>query len=156
MQRALDRYLSENGFTRSAYDDRWTEASFFGLPIRVPNTRAHRWAIMRHDLHHVATGFGTDLLGEAEVSAWEMAAGLPHIGLYTQSIVRSLVGYGLMAHPRRTLRAWRASRGTNLYLDRLPYEAALAMTVGELREALGVPAAGLTGARALHPRAPGR
>ena len=150
VRRGLDRYLFENGFTRAAYDALWTRANVFGLRLRVPNTRAHRWALMRHDLHHVATGFGTDMAGEGEVSAWEAAAGLPHIGLYTQGLVRSLALWGLLSEPTRTRAAWRASGGRNLFLDEIPYDHALAMTVGALRQALRVPTEGLTGARALH------
>jgi hypothetical protein len=154
VSRALDRYLFENGFTREAYDAPWTPAEVFGLSLRVPNTRAHRWALMRHDLHHVVTGYGTDLAGEGEVSAWEAAAGLPHIGLYTQGIVRSLALWGLVTRTARTRAAWSASGGRNLFLDAIPYASALAMTVGALREALCVPVGGLVGARRLHSAAP--
>jgi hypothetical protein len=64
---ARDAYLAENGFTVEGYEAKWTEASLFGFRFRVPNTPRHRWAIMRHDLHHVATGYGTDLAGEGEI-----------------------------------------------------------------------------------------
>src|SRR5262245_33831674 len=66
VEQARDAYLTENGFTIEGYESRWTEASLFGLPIYVPNTARHRWAIMLHDLHHVATGYGTDIAGEGE------------------------------------------------------------------------------------------
>src|SRR5437660_355076 len=66
--RARDAYLAENGFSVAEYDDKWTKASFFGIPLRVPNTARHRWAIMLHDLHHVATGYGTSFDGEGEIS----------------------------------------------------------------------------------------
>src|SRR5215467_14616440 len=82
-----DTYLAENGFTTAAYDVKWTDASFFGVRFRVPNTARHRWAIMLHDLHHVATGYGTDLVGEAEISAWELRRGLRGLGFYVGSIV---------------------------------------------------------------------
>jgi len=71
-----DAYLDENGFTVAAYDEPRTQASFFGLDFSIPNTPAHRRAIVLHDLHHVATGYGTDLAGEGEISAWELRAGL--------------------------------------------------------------------------------
>lgn len=143
VDRALDVYLTRNGFSRAAYDDRWTPASLLGVRFAVPNTANHRWTIMRHDLHHVVTGYKTDLAGEAEISCWELAAGLDHIGLYTRGIVRSLAGYGMARHPIRAARAYRASARKSLYQDTIPYERALAMTVGALREALGVPPEGI-------------
>ena len=151
---ALSAYLDENGFTRAAYDDAWTKASFFGLPLAVPNTKRHRWAIMLHDLHHVATGFGTDLPGEGEVSAWEVRGGLGGLDLYVTSIVLAGALAGVLLVPRRTLRAYRAAVA-NLFHASVDYEALLDGTVGELRERLGVPREGLaTAPRLLHPDAP--
>jgi hypothetical protein len=153
---ARDRYLAENGFTVASYDDAWTEASFFGLSFAVPNTKAHRWAIMLHDLHHVATGFGTDLAGEGEISAWELRSGLAPLGLYVGTIVTSGAAFGLLAWTARTRDAFRAADGaTTLWSTTARYERLLEMTVGELRALLGVPARGLaTRTRALHPKAP--
>ena len=45
--------------------------------------RAVRW----HDLHHVATRFGTDNVGEGEISAWELRRGLRGLGPYVGAIV---------------------------------------------------------------------
>src|SRR5438105_12978537 len=68
---ARDAYLRENGFTFEEYSAPRTKAFLFGVTFSVPNTRAHARAIMLHDLHHVVTGYGTDLTGEGEVSAFE-------------------------------------------------------------------------------------
>lgn len=153
-----DAYLAENGFTVEAYDAPWTEASLLGLPIRVPNPPRHRWAIMRHDLHHVATGYGTDLVGEAEVSAWELASGgYGLLDLYTRGIVTQIIAVGLLFAPRRTLAAWRAAApgARSLFHDVRSYEDTVAGTVGELRARLGVPERGLARRpRELHSRAP--
>jgi hypothetical protein len=151
-----DAYLAENGFTVEAYDARWTEASFFGVPFRVPNTRDHRRGIKLHDLHHVATGYGTDLAGEGEVSAWELRRGLRGLGLYVSTIVVLGAAAGLMLSPRRTLRAWRVSRpGGSLFQSARAYEDLLAMSVGDLRRELGVPERGLAERpRGLHSYAP--
>lgn len=143
VEQGLEVYLARNGFSRAAYDERWTPASLFGLRFAVPNTANHRWTIMRHDLHHVVTGYKTDLAGEAEISCWELAAGLDNIGLYTQGIVRSLASYGMARHPVRAARAYRASARKSLYRDTIPYERALSMTVRALREALGIAPDGL-------------
>jgi hypothetical protein len=155
---ARDAYLDENGFTVRGYDEPRTEASFFGFRFSVPNTPRHRWAIMLHDLHHVATGFGTDLTGEGEISAWELRRGLRGAGLYVGSIITGGVLMGLLVAPRRTLRAWRAAAGkASLFQATRPYEELLVLDVGALREFLRVPRAGLaTEPRKLHSLAPER
>ncbi len=162
VREARDAYLAENGFTVAAYDEAWTDASFFGIKFAVPNTKSHRVAIMLHDLHHVATGFGTDLVGEGEISAWEARRGLGPLGLYVGGIVVSGGLMGLLLAPRRAARAFRASsRAPSLFplakardfTER--YEALLSMTVGDLRKTLGVPPQGATREpRNLHAYAP--
>jgi hypothetical protein len=151
-----DAYLAENGFTVAAYGDRWTEASFFGIPFKVLNTKKHRWGIMLHDLHHVATGYGTDLAGEGEISAWEERRGLRNLGPYLGSIVVSGALLGLLLYPRRTLAAWRRGSGkSSLFQSHNAYETLLNLTVSELRAKLGLPDQGLAEQpRNLHPRAP--
>jgi len=111
---------------------------------------------MWHDLHHVLTGFGTDLAGEAEVSAWECRGGLRPLGLYTGGIVLGLALAGLVVAPRRTLAAWRhGPAGGSLFHEPCSYEEALADSVGRLREELGLPPAGLAESpRRLHADAP--
>ncbi len=153
VRQGRDAYLAENGFTLAGYEAPRTEASLFGIALSVPNTPRHAWAIRLHDLHHVATGYGTDHAGEAEISAWEARRGLRALGLYVGSIVVSGALLGLLLAPRRTLRAWRASgRARSLFNDdRLSYEALLALSVSELRQRLGLPREGLaTAPRGLH------
>jgi hypothetical protein len=153
-----DAYLAENGFTVAAYDAAWVEVSFLGVSIRTPSTRRRRRALKFHDLHHVATGFGTDLVGEMEISAWELRRGLRGLGLYVGAIIAMVAVGGLVFAPRRTLRAWRVSRrASSLFQTEREYETLLAMTVGDLRREIGVPTGGLADRpRRLHARAPGR
>ncbi len=40
-------------------------------PIDDGRVKPSSW-IPFNDLHHVATGYGTDVLGEAEIGAWEL------------------------------------------------------------------------------------
>ena len=158
--RALEAYLAENGFTHEQYDAPRTPASFLGVSLSVPNPPHHRWAIMLHDLHHVATGYGTDPAGEGEISAWEFRRGIRPLGLYTGAIVTSGVLLGVVVAPRRTLRAWRESarsgRASLFHRRDLPFDAALGLPLGDLRRELGIPVAGLwRGRRGTHSRAPG-
>lgn len=158
VKRGLETYLAENGFSEAEYEAPWTSASFFGLPIKVPNTRAHARAIRLHDLHHVATGFGTDEVGEAEVSAWELSRGLRPTGLYVSAIVLLGALMGLVIANQRVRRAYRiAPQGGCLWHElRTPYETLLSLTIGELREKLGLPLEGIAeGPRRRHARAPG-
>jgi hypothetical protein len=151
-------YLAENGFRLQDYDAPRTPASFLGVKFSVPNTASHRRAIMQHDLHHVATGFGTDPAGEGEISAWEARGGLKQLGLYVGAIVLFGILLGVVFAPRRTLVAWRSARGSRplFGLTEGEYRPLLALSVGELRERLGVPKHGLAQQpRQLHSTAPG-
>jgi hypothetical protein len=159
VERGRDAYLAENGFSVAAYDEPWTPVSLWGISFSIPNTPRHRWAIRLHDLHHVATGFGTDLTGEAEISAWEARRGLAALDLYVSSIVSSLAATGLVIAPRRTLRAWNAAvHGTTLFnAKHLDYASLLRLSIGELRNTLGIERGGLASTpRKLHGRAPER
>lgn len=158
VERARDEYLRENGFPLASYDAPRTPAHLLGVKFSVPNTPRHRWGIMLHDLHHVATGYGTDPPGEGEISAWELRRGLRPLGLYVGSIVVGGVFLGLVSAPVRTLRAWRAARGRgSLFHRERSYEELLALGLGELRRLLGLPEDGLADRpRGLHSLAPSR
>jgi hypothetical protein len=154
--RGRDAYLAENGFTLAAYDAPWTQASFLSIDFAVPNTKPHAAAIRLHDLHHVATGFGTDLAGEGEISAWEVRGGLRGVGLYVAFIVVSGALMGLLLAPRRTLRAWHVAKTARpLWTLGVPYEELVGMSVDQLRSLVGAPAEGVVvGEQGLHKNAP--
>ncbi|MEM6294127.1 MAG: hypothetical protein AAGA54_22805 [Myxococcota bacterium] len=48
--------------------------NILGLRFCIPNTPADGRAIRWHDLHHAVTG--SDPVGEAELSPWELRRGL--------------------------------------------------------------------------------
>jgi hypothetical protein len=156
VRRALAAYHAENGFSADEYDHAMTKASVFGIKFSVPNTPAHARALRYHDLHHVVTGYGTDLTGEGEISAYELRGGLLSSGLYVSSIIVSAAAFAFVASPRRVWRAFKASRGTRDLWDLdVQYESLLDLTVGDLRERCGVPRAGLADEpRKLHTFAP--
>ena len=158
VRQGLDAFLLENGYRESDYDLKRTPAMLLGVKFGVPNPPRHRWAIMRHDLHHIATGYGTDMPGEAELAAWELRRGIRPLGLYVGSIVVSGFLSGFFIAPRRMLRAWglTKNRGDLFHMDDA-YESLLTMTIGGLRESLGLPADGLArGRRGLNALAPHR
>jgi hypothetical protein len=152
-----DAYLAENGFTLESYTQQWVKVAFPGFTISIPNPPARQRAVRWHDIHHVATRYGTDSVGEGEISAWELRRGLKGLGTYVGAIVLGGTLLGLMIAPQRTLRAWFASgKGyPNLFSRSLDdYEAVLALSIEELRAQLGVAREGLASERALHVAAP--
>jgi hypothetical protein len=156
VREARDLYLAENGFTTASYSEPRAQGSILGWSVSVPNPPAHQRAIRAHDLHHVATGYGTDHAGEAELSVWQAQRGLRRAGLYVASIVIVNVAVGMLVSPRRTLGAWAADGGDgSLFSAPEDYERLLQLTVGELRALLELQRDGLaTGRRGLHARAP--
>ena len=146
VREAREAYFAANGFSAASYDARWTPVAFFALKLALPNTARHAWAIRLHDLHHVATGYGTDLVGEGEISWWELAGGLRGLDLYVSSIIVMVALTGCCLSPRRMMGAFRSGRtARSLWTDpelrerddaRL--EELLDLTVTELRARTGV------------------
>ncbi|MFK8004234.1 MAG: hypothetical protein AB8H86_32005 [Polyangiales bacterium] len=143
---ARHRYLESNGFSMDAY-----EASTVAIPIgpftvHLPNTKGRKKLIRFHDLHHVATGYGTDLIGEGEIGAWELGAGCTNLAGYVYNGLAMFTG--LFLAPRRIAAAFRhGRRGVTLYkleLREEEVEALLAQPVAALRARLGIPKEGVT------------
>ncbi|MEZ4313861.1 MAG: hypothetical protein R3F14_38055, partial [Polyangiaceae bacterium] len=138
----LREYLGENGFSAAEYTASTVRLKILGRYMDFPNTKDRQWAIPLHDLHHIATGYGTDWVGEGEIGAWELGAGCKTLVVYWLNAMAASIG--LCLAPRRVLAGWRAGRaGRALYRTELPYERVLDMTIGELRAHLGVPPTGL-------------
>ncbi len=55
--------------------DRWVVLRFGRIPAPFPNTSARRKVIALHDVNHLVAGVSTGNVGEAEISAWELASG---------------------------------------------------------------------------------
>lgn len=158
VQEALEVYLSENGFTTDEYDLDVVKATFWGITITLPNPPSRKLAVRFHDLHHLMTGYGTDPVGEGEISAWELRKGIGVFGLYVQLIIFFGTLLGMIHSPRKVWRAWSASRSE----VRLPpasmerYEQLLTISLGELRALYGVLPEGIAGRRTLNEHAPPR
>ncbi len=142
-------YLAENGFDVAEYTSPTFRLKLLGRYFDVRNTPDRQWAIPLHDLHHLATGYGTDFLGEAEIGAWELRAGCETFIVYYLNSMAVL--FGLFLSPRRVLAAFRAAKGArSLYRAPLPMDQALSMRLGDLRSHLGVPRSGIANDRRLH------
>ncbi len=57
-------------------DARWVRIRIGPIPFAYPNTKARKRLVLAHDLQHLLTGYGTDLIGEAELGAWELGTGV--------------------------------------------------------------------------------
>jgi hypothetical protein len=98
------------------YGDRWVRVETKPIPFYFPNWPSRVAAARLHDLHHIATDYETDWLGEAEIAAWEIASGCAR---YQAAWILNFgaFGAGLVVAPRRLFRAFLRGRHakTNLY-----------------------------------------
>jgi len=139
LREARARYLRDNGLDEDGgYARDWVRIKLGPVPLVFPNTRGRRAVLLQHDLHHVATGYDTSLVGEAEIGAWELASGCRRYYVAWILNLGALLT-GLVLAPRRVARAFRRGwRSTNLY--HLGVDANWPdQTVGELRTRLRLP-----------------
>jgi hypothetical protein len=145
LREGRDMYLGLNGFSMSEYSSPTFVFYIFGRKLNVPNPPGRRRVVALHDLHHVLTGYGTDLAGESEIGAWELRSGCNTPFLYFINLLAT--GGGVFVAPIRTLKSFLAARGQrSLYLDERSIEALLDTKIGVLRKQLGIPDGGHTAA----------
>lgn len=125
-------YFEANGFGESGgYDEPWVDFKLGPIPLPFPNTSSRVRAVGYHDVHHVLTGYATDLVGEFEISAWEIGAGCKGFAAAWVLNLSGMAG-GLFRAPKRTLAAFvRGRRSRTTYGDEL--ETLLEERVGDLR-----------------------
>jgi len=124
------------------YGDRWVRIEAKPIPFYFPNWPARVAAARLHDLHHIAGEYETDWPGEAEIAAWEIASGCAR---YHAAWILNLGAFsaGLVIAPKRLFRAFLRGRHakTNLYKSGFDQSRVNAITVGILRDQLGLRAA---------------
>ncbi len=136
---ARERYFARSGLGIGGYSERWVVLRAGPLPIRFPNRPGRVRAVKLHDLHHVATSYDTSWTGEAEIGAWEIAAGCGrHLWAWWLNLGAFVIG--LVIAPGRTFRAFvRGRHATSLYRTEGEFrEELLTWRVGELRDRLGL------------------
>jgi hypothetical protein len=135
VRQARARYFESNGFGDGGYDAKWVKLALGPIPFAFPNSAARVRAVRLHDLHHVATGYDTNLLGEAEIGAWEIGSSCRgFVAAWILNLYAMLLG--LWIDPAAVYRAFVRGRHTrNLYRGTWD-EALLDARVGELRERL--------------------
>lgn len=135
---ARARYYAVNGFGADGGDsERWVEVRVGGFPLWFPNTRARRYSVKFHDLHHVLTGYPTSFAGETEIGAWEVSTGLGrhYVGWLLDLMA---LAFGLFVNPRGVYRAFVRGRHSRNLFSRDWDERFLSRTVGEVRRSLGL------------------
>jgi hypothetical protein len=137
-----DRFLSAFGLDTAGYT-----APYFLVHLgpRLVLRFRNPGLLPVHDLHHVATGYPATLLGEAQISAFELRAGCPSPLVRLLCVGAALLG--LLRRPQAMALAWRAAASArSLYLTTTPYEELLSLSVSELRAFVGIPEDGCPGA----------
>src|SRR5437899_720070 len=114
---------------------RWVRIKIGPIPFAFPNTRGRKRIVLDHDLHHMLTGYGTDLLGEAELGAWELGTGVRDRSAVRYAI--RVLGFMLPRFPRRLRAAFVDGRHCRNLFGRVD-DATLSRTVADLRAELGL------------------
>ncbi len=108
------------------------------ITLYIPNFKARRKAVIKHDIHHIVTGYRSTFKGESEIGAWEIGSGCKH---YWAAWVLDASGFmtGIVFNLWGVLKAFARGRRTrNLYYDDISTEEALNMKVSELKKCLSL------------------
>lgn len=137
---ARARYFEANQFgVDGGYGDKWVNVEFGPITVPIPNTPARVRAVGYHDLHHIVTGYDTDFVGEAEISAWELGAGCEDfVAAYVLNT--GAMSAGIVIAPRRTLQAFARGRKSRSLYGVPDVNTLLDQDVAAIREQTHVPA----------------
>jgi hypothetical protein len=123
---------------------RWVKIKFGKIYFPIPNTASRKKALMFHDIHHIATGYESNLKGEAAIGAWEVSTGC---GNYYAAWILDIWAFtlGILVFPKTVFQAFiRGQRTMNLYHHIYTQEELLQMEVSEVQAKLklNVPVSG--------------
>lgn len=117
------------------YENKWVPLKFGFLTVYLYNSKARKRAVKLHDIHHVITEYTSDPRGEAEISAWELAAGI-HDKHFARFINLAGLFYGAYIFPKTTFKAFvRGKYSATLYNQEFS-ESLLENSVAELKQQL--------------------
>lgn len=108
------------------------------LKIYIPNWNDRRKAVLRHDIHHILTGYKSEILGEFEIAGWEIGSGcMNYWAAYILNSGGLLVG--LLVYPLPTFRAFiLGCRTTNLYQVNMTDDEIKHTTIHDLKNQIGL------------------
>lgn len=133
-------YYRANGFGEDGGESLvWVPLKIWRFTIKIPNSNARRRALRVHDLHHIVTGYNTDLRGEAEIGAWEIASGCLRVPVAFLLNVFALA-IGVVIAPGRVLAAWARGRATKNLYEHVTVDTLLPEDVATVRARLGLDA----------------
>ena len=137
VREARARYFAENGFDEDGYQRRFVKLQLGPLPVWIVNTQSRVRSVRLHDVHHVLTGYRTDVLGEGEIGAFELGAGCAdHFAAWYLNL--NAVAIALPLGPAALRRAFARGRRSRCLYDREWDEALLDESVAGLRRRLPV------------------
>lgn len=125
---------ADGGQNSSSVKIELTKTIFFYFP----NFNERRRAVIKHDIHHLLTGYTTSISGESEISAWEIGSGCKN---YWAAFFINTSGLmiGLPFNFLNVLKAFARGRRTkNLYHELFSNEQAMNMRINELQERLSL------------------
>lgn len=129
---ALAAFRQERGQSEARNRERLFRVRLGPVSVPIPNPGQLHW----HDIHHVVLGYDTDLVGEMEISAFELRTTPRTVIVFLLCLAG--VAAGLLWAPRRTLAAWRRARGwRNLYGSGLDYNDVLGQPVEAIAAWMG-------------------
>ena len=137
LSEALQDHLAAEGFPPDGGNsERWVTAGIGPLVFCFPNWEVRRRATLPHDLNHVISGYGHDLIGEAEISAWELGGGC---GGYIAAwfLTRAGLVLGLAIAPKRMFNAFVRGRHTGNLFSR-DFTSLLDLPLADVRASLGL------------------
>jgi hypothetical protein len=136
---ACATHYARSGFSAADYAAPWVRFKTGPVTFVFPNWPSRARALSLHDAHHGLTGYDTSLAGEAEIAAWEVAAGCGRHSVAWFFELQAF-GLGLALCPRRLWRGFlrgRAARA-NLYQYSEMTDELLDTPLEELRRRLGL------------------
>ena len=109
-----------------------------GVYMYIPNTNDRKKVVLKHDIHHLVTGYTGLMKGETEISAWELSTGCTN-----NWVAFTINTYGMMTGVLWNLpglwRAWlRGKRTRNLYHEKYTDVFLLDQKVIDLKKELGL------------------
>jgi len=137
LARARREFFVLTGFRESDYSNLIAKFKVGPFPLYFYNFKSRRDAVAIHEVHHILTGYDTSLIGEGQVSAWELGSGFKPTGLATTYILLG-AATGLILDRKKTWAAFRRGlRSRNLYGQTLTPKVLL-KTLGQLRREYGL------------------
>ncbi len=110
-----------------------------GITFYLPNLKSRKKAVLKHDIHHMLTGYSTLFKGETEISAWEIGGGVRHYWMAWMLDIGGMM-FGIWFNPVGVFKAFvRGRHSINLYSDLIDNKTILEMPISEILKIIKIP-----------------